>query len=178
MIRFMANVGYPEQTEYASFYAGYVKNVTEDDVVGALEAQSRETAALLARIDDEKASYRYAPEKWSVKQVVGHFADAERVFLYRALAIARGDKASLPGFDENDYMHNANFDERPMRSIAEEYATARAATLATFRGFSDEAWQRSGTANNAGVSVRALAHIVLGHERHHLRVLRERYGVS
>jgi len=178
MIRFMANVGHPETTEYAPFYANYVKNVTEDDVVAALEAQSRETAALLARIDDEKAAHRYAPDKWSVREVVGHFTDAERIFLYRALAIARGDKGSLPGFDENEYMRNANFDARPMRSIAEEYAAARAATLATFRGFSDEAWQRSGTANNVAVSVRALAHICLGHERHHLRVLREKYGVS
>jgi DinB superfamily len=174
----MANVGHPSPTEYAPFYAAYVGNVTEDDVLGALETQSAETSALLARIDDEKASHRYAPEKWSVKEVVGHFTDAEVVFAYRALAIARGDKASLPGFDEQEYMRNANFDRRSMRSIAESYAAARASTLALFRGFSDEAWQRSGTANNAGVSVRALAHIVLGHERHHLRVLRERYGVA
>jgi len=146
--------------------------------VAALESQARETAALLARVDEEKGAHRYAPEKWSVKEVVGHFTDAERVFAYRALAIARGDQASLPGFDENEYMRYANFGERSMRSIAEEYAAARAATLATFRGFSDEAWRRSGTANNLGVSVRALAHICLGHERHHLRVLRERYGVA
>ena len=178
MIRFMANVGHPETNEYAPAYANYVKNVVEDDVMAALEAQTAETAALLARIDDDKASHRYEPGKWSVKEVVGHFTDAERVFLYRALAIARGDKASLPGFDENEYMRNANFDARSMRSIADEYSAARAATLATFRGFSDEAWQRSGTANNTPVSVRAIAHICLGHERHHLRVLRERYGIS
>ena len=178
MIRFMANVGHPSPTEYAPFYADYVGNVTEDDVLGALETQSAETSAILARIDDEKASHRYAPEKWSVKEVVGHFTDAERIFAYRALAIARGDKASLPGFDEQEYVRNANFEQRPMKSIAEEYAAARASTLATLRGFSDDVWTRSGTANNVGISVRALAHIVLGHERHHLRVLRERYGVS
>jgi len=174
----MANVGHPDSTEYASPYAGYVGNVTEDDILGALEKQSAETSALLARIDEAKASHRYAPEKWSVKEVVGHFTDAEHVFSYRALAIARGDKASLPGFDEHEYMKHANFDERPMGEIAAAYAAARASTLALFRGFSDEAWRRSGTANNNGVSVRALAHIVLGHERHHLKVLRERYGVS
>ncbi len=167
-----------QSDEYASFYANYVKNVTEDDVVAALEAQSRDTAALLARVDEEKASHRYAPEKWSVKQIVGHVTDAERVFLYRALAIARGDKVSLPGFDEQEYMRHANFDERSMRELADEYATARAATLATFRGFSDEAWLRRGTANNSAVTTRALAHIVLGHERHHLNVLRERYGIT
>jgi uncharacterized damage-inducible protein DinB len=178
MILFMANVGHPDPAEYAPFYASYVGNVTEDDVVAALEAQARATAELLARVDEEKAAHRYAPEKWSVKQIVGHVTDGERVFAYRALAIARGDQNSLPGFDENDYMRNVDFDRRSLRELAEEYAAARAATLAMFRGFSDEAWQRRGTANNAGVTVRALAHIVLGHERHHLKVLRERYGVS
>jgi uncharacterized damage-inducible protein DinB len=168
----------PQPTEYDPYYASYIRNVTEDDVVAAMEAQSRETSALLARIDEEKASYRYGPDKWSVKEVVGHFTDAERIFAYRALAIARGDKTSLPGFDEQAYVRNANFGERSMKSIAEEYATARAATVAAFRGFSDEAWQRSGVANNVAVSVRALAHICLGHERHHLKVLRERYGLS
>ncbi|HEY6140197.1 MAG TPA: DinB family protein [Thermoanaerobaculia bacterium] len=167
----------PDPSEYAPFYAGYVGNVTEDDVLGAMEKQAAETAALLARVDDEKGAYRYAPEKWSVKQVVGHFTDGELVFAYRALAIARGDKASLPGFDENDYMSHSNFDERSMRSIAAAYAAVRAATLALFRGFSGQAWQTVGTANNSSVSVRAIAHIILGHERHHLRVLRERYGV-
>jgi hypothetical protein len=178
MIRFMANVGHPEPTEYAPFYANYVKNVTEDDVVGALESQERETAALLGRIGDEKAAHRYAPEKWSVKEVVGHFTDAERVFAYRALAIARGETQSLPGFDENDYVRNGGFEERSMASLAEEYAATRRATVAMFRAFSGEAWRRSGTANNVAVTVRALAHIALGHERHHLRVLRERYGVE
>lgn len=168
----------PDPSEYAPSFAGYVANVTEDDVVGAMETQAAETAAILARIDEEKGAYRYAPEKWSVKQVVGHLTDGEYVFAYRALAIARGDTASLPGFDENDYMQNSNYDERSMRSIAEGYAAVRAARMALFRGFSEEAWQRVGTANNNAVSVRALAHIILGHERHHLRVLRERYGVA
>lgn len=174
----MTKIGLPEPSEYEPYYGRYIKNVSEDDIVAALEAQARETAALLARIDEEKGSFRYGPDKWSVKEVVGHVADAERVFAYRALAIARGDKASLPGFDEQEYMQHANFGERPMRSVADEYATTRAATVATFRGFSDEAWRRSGTANNAGISVRALASIALGHERHHLNVLRERYGLS
>src|SRR5207237_6034912 len=103
MMLAMTNIGRPEAGEYAPYYARYIGNVTEDDVVAALEAQSRQTAALLAGIGDEKASYRYGPDKWSVKEVVGHFTDAERVFLYRALAIARGDRAPLPGFDEQEY---------------------------------------------------------------------------
>jgi uncharacterized damage-inducible protein DinB len=178
MIRFMANIGHLDPAEYAPYFQRYVGNVTEDDVLGALEAQTRETAALLARIDDAKASYRYAPEKWSVKQIVGHVTDAERVFAYRALAIARGDQVSLPGFDENEYMGYANFDERSIGELAAEYAATRAATLALFRSFSDEAWQRRGVANNNAISTRALAHVALGHERHHLRVLRERYGLG
>jgi hypothetical protein len=174
----MTNVGHPEPTEYAPFYAGYIGLVTEDDVVAALEAQGRETAALLARVGEEKAAYRYEPGKWSVKEVVGHFTDAERIFAYRALAIARGDKTSLPSFDEKDYVRNGDFDRRSLRSLAEEYAAARQSTMAMFRAFSDEVWRRSGKANNVDVSVRALAHIALGHERHHLQVLRERYGIS
>lgn len=167
----------PDPSEYSPFNAGYVANVTEDDVLAAMETQSAETSALLSRIDEEKGAYRYAPGKWSVKEVVGHLTDGEYVFAYRALAIARGDKASLPGFDENEYMSHSNYGERSMRSIAEGYAAVRTARLALFRGFSDEAWQIVGTANNSPVSVRALAYIILGHERHHLKVLRERYGV-
>lgn len=167
-----------DPAEYAPYFQRYVSNVTEDDVLGAMEAQTRETAALLARIDDEKASYRYAPEKWSVKQLVGHVTDAERVFAYRAMAIARGEQASLPGFDENDYVRNGDFDRRSIGELAAELAAARAATLAMFRGFSDEAWRRRGVANNNAISARALAHVALGHERHHLKVLREKYGVE
>src|SRR3954452_7512284 len=126
MILFMTNVGRPDPAEYAPYFAKYTSNVTEDDVLAALEAQMRDTAALLARLDDAKASYRYAPEKWSVKEVVGHFIDAERVFAYRALAVARGEQASLPSFDENDYVRNADFDARSIGELASEYAAARA----------------------------------------------------
>jgi uncharacterized damage-inducible protein DinB len=174
----MSNAGRPGPDEYEKYYASYVANVTEDDVVAALESQARDTAALLARVGDEKASYRYAPEKWSVKQVVGHFIDAERVFAYRALAIGRGESKSLPGFDEQEYVKTASFESRSLASLAEEYAATRKATVAMLRQLPDEAWTRKGIANNAGVSVRALAHITLGHERHHLKVLRDRYGVS
>lgn len=174
----MPNIGRPDSTEYASFYANYVANVTEDDVLAALEAQGRETAALLARTSEEKGAYRYEPDKWSVKQVLGHFVDAERIFAYRTLTFARGDTTSLPGFDQNPYVDNANFDDRPLASLAAEYAATRQSTVAMLRGLSDEAWQRRGNANNVPVSVRALAYITLGHERHHLNVLRERYGLS
>jgi uncharacterized damage-inducible protein DinB len=171
----MNHKGRPAETEYARPYAGYVARVPEENVIEAMEAQTRETAALLASIDEAKAGHRYAEGKWSIKQLVGHIADGERVFAYRALCIARGDTNSLPGFDETTYAAHANFDARPFREIADDFAVARAATLSMLRGFDDEAWQRMGTANEVAVSVRALAYMLLGHERHHVNVLRERY---
>jgi DinB superfamily len=165
----------PQPNEYAPYFDRYISLVSEDDVVGAMERQTGETAALLAGIGEEKAKFRYAPEKWSVKQVVGHVADAERVFAYRLLCIARGETQSLPGFDENDYMRGSNFDALPFAQIVEGLADTRRATLSLLRSLSDEAWSRRGVANDNPVSVRALAAMLLGHERHHVRVLKERY---
>ncbi len=168
----------PAATEYAPYQQVYIDLVPEEDIVSALEKQGRETAALLHMISDEKASFRYAPEKWSVKQVVGHFTDTERIFCYRALAIARGEAKSLPGFDEKAYAAASDADRRKIGDLAAEYEAVRQATVALFRGLSPEAWKRSGVANEKPVTVRAVAHVVLGHERHHLRVLRERYGLG
>lgn len=167
----------PAATDIPHFYRSYVALVPEENIVSALEEQGRKTAALLRSVGDEKASFRYAPEKWSVKGVVGHFTDAERIFAYRALAIARGESKSLPGFDEKAYAVAADFDRRTFREMVDEYEAARRSTVALFRGLSDDAWKRSGVANEVTVSVRSLAYIMLGHERHHLGVLRDRYGV-
>jgi hypothetical protein len=174
----MSNIGRPEATEFAPFYARYIARVTEDDVLTALEVQTRELADAFGRISEEQGSYRYAPDKWSVKQVIGHLTDAERVFSYRAVAFARGDETSLPGFDENTYVANGGFDARTVGSLTAELAAVRWASLTAYRGFSDEAWQRRGTANDSPISVRALAYITVGHARHHLNVLRERYGMA
>ncbi len=163
---------------FPPFYQRYVDLVPEKDIVSALDEQGRKTASLLRSISDEKASFRYAPEKWSVKQVVGHFTDAERIFGYRALAIARGETKSLPGFDENAYAASGESDRRSIGELADEYETVRRSTVALFKGLSENAWDRSGVANDAPVDVRGLAYIILGHERHHLRVLRDRYGVG
>ncbi len=168
----------PTATEYAPYYQSYINLVPEEDIASALEKQGKQTASLLRSLSEEKASHRYAPEKWSVKQVVGHFTDAERVFSYRALAIARGETKSLPGFDEKAYAAASACDGRSMRDLADEFELVRRATVALFRGLSAEAWKRSGVANENSVSVRAIAYIALGHERHHLHVLRERYGIS
>jgi hypothetical protein len=167
--------GRPETAEHAPYFSRYIDLVPEDDIVAAVETQGRETAALLSSLGEEKAAFRYEPDKWSVKQLVGHVTDAERVFAYRVMSIARGEEQSLPGFDEKDYVRNANFDDRSFADLVDDLAATRRATLALLRGLSDEAWTRTGTANQKPTSVRAVAYTLLGHERHHLNVLRERY---
>lgn len=167
----------PAASDYALFYAGYVSLVPEDDVLSAIEQQSSETQRLISSIDETRASHRYAEGKWSIKEVIGHFTDAERVFGYRALAIARGDTSPLPGFDENAYVRSANFDQWRLGDLAEAYALARRSSIVFFRNLAEEDWNRRGNANGSEVTVNALAYIVVGHERHHLKVLRERYLV-
>src|SRR5438445_4681945 len=167
----------PAATEIPPVYRGYFDLVPEDDIQKAIADQAKKTAAILRGLSEEKAAFRYAPGKWSVKGVVGHFTDAERIFCYRTCAIARGEAKSLPGFDETAYGPAGEFDRRSMSSLADDYEAARRSTVAFFRGLPDEAWNRSGVANEVPVDVRGLAYITLGHERHHLRVLRDRYGV-
>jgi len=167
----------PTDTDYAPAYAGYVSLVPEEDVLSAIEQQSSETQRLISSLDEAKAMHRYAEGKWSIKQVIGHVTDTERVFAYRALCIARGEKNSLPGMDENTYMENANFDSWRVGDLAESYALVRRANVVLFRNFTDEAWEQRGLANDNEITVRALAYVLVGHERHHLKVLRERYLV-
>jgi len=167
----------PADTEYAQSYAGYVALVPEDDILGTIEHQSSVTQKLLASLDESRAAYRYAEAKWSVKEVLGHFIDAERIFAYRALAFARGETQPLPGFDENDYVRHAAFDSWKLGDLSEHYALVRRATIVLFRNFPEEAWERRGTASDNPITVRALAWIIVGHERHHVKVLRERYLV-
>ena len=171
----MTNAGRPQTGEYNTYYQKYIDLASEDDIVGGLDAQSRDTATLLGNLTDAQAAHRYAPDKWSIKQIVGHITDAERVFAYRILSIARGETKPLPGFDQEPYVVNGGFDGRTMSDLAEELATVRRANVMMMRALSDEAWRRLGTASENPVSVRAIAHIMLGHERHHLRIIRERY---
>jgi len=167
----------PTDAEYAPAYAAYVSLVSEDDVLEAMEQQSSATQKLLASLDEQRASYRYEQDKWSVKEVLGHMVDAERIMAYRALAIARGESQPLPGFDENEYVGNASFDAWRLGDLSEQYALVRRANIVFFKNLQPEAWDRHGNANGAAVSVRGLAYVIVGHERHHLRVLRERYAV-
>jgi hypothetical protein len=165
----------PDASEYASSYETYVTKVPEGNLLKILEAQREETQELLASIPEGRALHRYAPGKWSIKELIGHVMDAERVFCYRALRFARGDRTPLPGFDEKVYAPAGKFDTRPLPDLAAELDAVRHATIALFSGLDPDALARRGPANNNEVSVRALAYIIAGHERHHLGILRERY---
>jgi uncharacterized damage-inducible protein DinB len=165
----------PGASEYAPFYAGYVAGVPDGDLIALLEQQGQETNALLGAISEEKSDHRYAPGKWTIREVLGHIVDGERVFSYRALTFARGDAGPLPSFDENAWAAASNAGRRAMKELLAEYRAVRAATVALFRSFGEEEFARSGIASKNPVTVRALAYIIAGHERHHLRILRERY---
>ena len=168
-------LGRPGPDEYAPFYAGYVAAVPDGELLVLLRDQLAETEALLREFSGARADHRYGPDKWSVKEVVSHMADAERVFAYRALRFARGDTTPLPGFDENDFVRGSNASARALPEIAGELRSVRMASITLFAGLSEEALLRRGPANGKDVSVRALAWIIAGHERHHARILRERY---
>lgn len=170
--------GHPDPSEYAPHFQGYIDNTTgsnADDVLGALDAQIGELRTLLGGLDAEKAGHRYAEGKWSIREVIGHLADGERVFGYRAMCIARGETASLPSFDENVYAANSPADQRTLPDLLDELAEQRSANLRMMRALTPESWTRIGTANNREISTRAVAYVMLGHTWHHLRILRERY---
>src|SRR5215212_11017531 len=165
----------PEANEYAPYYERYISLVPDADLVETLERQGAETLALLRGLSEEQGGHRYEPGKWSVKQLVGHVNDGERVFSYRALAISRGDTQPLPGMEQDEYMAGVDFDARTLAGLADEFASVRAATLHLLRHLSPEAWARRGTASDNEITARALAYIIAGHEAHHVRILRERY---
>ena len=165
----------PEPTEYAEFYANYIAIVPGTDILGVLEAQRVQMLQLFAGRSERDGSFRYAPGKWTVKETLGHITDAERIFTYRALRIARGDQTPLPAFVQEDYVRNGAFGERTLAGLAEEFALERNASVALFRSLTEEAWSRRGVASEKEVTVRALAFITAGHAMHHRLILEERY---
>lgn len=169
--------GRPATTEYAEFYAGYVARVPGDDVVGFLEHQLRRIERSFDGLAPTLAAHRYGEDKWSVRQVLGHVLDAERVFAYRALTFARGDQAALPGFDPDRWESAAAHDDRDAASLVEELVLVRRSNLLLFARLPNGSWRHTGVASGVEVSVRALAFILAGHAEHHLAILRERYGV-
>jgi hypothetical protein len=168
--------GRPEPGEFAEYANRDIEAVLGDDAVEALAAQIVDTLALLAPVDESFAgTFTYAPGKWALKQIVGHLSDDERIFVYRALCLARGEPLALPGFDQNLYARTAGFETRSWTDLLEELRTVRAASLSFFRGLTAEGWERRGVVNGYSASARGLAFHIAGHELHHLRIVREKY---
>jgi hypothetical protein len=171
----MVDVARPEPGEYAPYYERYVSLVEGEHILTTLDEQRRQTMLLLSGRSDADGNFRYAPDKWNAKEVIGHVNDTERIFAYRALRIARGDQTPIEGYEQDDYVRNGPFAHRPLSDLIEEYIAVRRATLSLFRNLDEAAWLRRGIANKNEVSVRALAYIIAGHELHHRRVLEEKY---
>lgn len=165
----------PLATEYAPHQAGYVAGVPDGDIFEILSRQRVEFPEFLRSFGEARGGYRYAPGKWSIKEMVGHVNDTERVFAYRALRFARGDETPLPSFEQDDYVRTGNFDARSLASLADEFSHLRAGTLDLYYHLDADALGRRGTASGFVVSVRAMAFVIAGHVAHHDRVLRERY---
>lgn len=165
----------PTATEHAEYYGRYLSQLPDGDVLEFLRAGVKELETLLGGLGEQQALHRYAPGKWSIKEVVGHMLDVERVFAYRALRIARADTTPLPGFEQDDYVAAAGFDDRPLASLLAEYHHLRAANLELFASLEARALMRQGTASGYRFSARALIWIIAGHERHHLNGLRRDY---
>src|SRR5262245_17225287 len=171
-------IGPPADDEYADFHKGYISNVAhEPDGVAVLERQ-QSSIVRLAALSPRQASYRYAEGKWSVKEVVGHLSDSERVVSYRLMRIARGDKTPLPGFDEVTIAAGSNADRRPLADLVEELAAIRKSTLTLVKSLDDAGLAQRGTVNNWSLTAHGIVFIIAGHFAHHVNVLRERYGVT
>ncbi|MFY9555478.1 MAG: DinB family protein [Blastocatellia bacterium] len=165
----------PDSSEYPAYTEGYISRVPDGDIVATLSRQLEDTLALIKSVPEARGGFRYAEGKWSVRELIGHVIDSERVFAYRALRFGRGDTTPLAGFEQDDYVRGGAFDRISLSELADEYEHVRRATISLFANLDGEAWRRRGAANNNEVSVRALAFIIAGHERHHVEILRTRY---
>ena len=170
-----ARASRPAQGEFLPYYEKYISLVPSGDVLFTLDAQMSDTQALLRGLPASTSTYRYAPDKWSVNEVIGHLIDSERIFAGRALRFARNDATPLPGFEQDDYVRNSNADAYPLAELASELDAVRRATVFLFKHLDEPAWMRRGVANNGEVTVRALAYIIAGHELHHRGILHTRY---
>jgi hypothetical protein len=169
--------GRPEPGEYPSYSQTYIDTVQGGDILRAFSEQLESTLSLLAKIDDQAAgTFAYAPGKWTIKQVLGHVIDTERIFAYRALRISRNDSTPLSGFEQDDYVPFAGSNERSLASLLDEFEAVRQSTIALFRNIPQDAWLRKGSANNYPVTVRGIAFQAAGHEAHHVKILREKYA--
>lgn len=165
----------PEKTEYYEYYETYVSLVDETNIVAAFESQLNALNALFNSISEEKSTFAYAEGKWTIKELVGHLIDGERMFGYRALRISRGDETPIEGFEQDGYVENAPFNDYKFSDLAEEFELVRKSSILFFKHLKETDWTRTGTASGNPVSVRALAYIMVGHVRHHMNILRDRY---
>jgi hypothetical protein len=165
----------PQAGEYAPYYERYISLIQDDDILATLDRQRGQMVQMLCGLSEADGDFRYAAEKWNVKEVMGHVCDSERVFAYRALRIARGDTTPMEGFEQDDYVKNGPFARHPIAEVIEDYIAVRRATISLFRSLDEVAWSRRGVANKNEVSVRALAYMIAGHEMHHRRILEEKY---
>lgn len=168
-------VGRPKTGEYAPYYERYVALVRGEEILDALDQQRRQTMLLLSARDEADGDFRYAPGKWSAKEVLGHICDTERVFAYRAMRISRADATPLEGFEQDDYVRSGPFANHPLTDAIEDFIAVRRATLSLLRNLDEQAWMRRGIANKNEVTVRGLAYIIAGHELHHRAILEEKY---
>ncbi|MFP7495233.1 DinB family protein [Terribacillus saccharophilus] len=168
----------PNETEYPAYYQDYMKLVPEGNIVALYKEQERQTINLLQGLTDEQACFAYDSGKWTIKELIGHLTDTERILSYRLLTIARGDMTPLPGFDEDAYVQQAKFTEMTVASLLAQYRAVRASTISLLESLNEQDLIRQGMANGHVTSVRALAYIMLGHERHHHHILHERYFAS
>ncbi|MEZ7497916.1 DinB family protein [Flavobacterium sp. Arc3] len=162
-------------TEYAPFYADYVSELEDVNLIEELEISLHDFIKFVQNIPMNKFDYRYAEGKWTIKEIIQHLIDTERIFSYRAMRISRNDKTPLPSFEENDYVDNTNANERNLQGLLTEMALVRQSTIALFKSFSEEQLTRMGVASNSAVSVRAIGFITIGHQKHHQKIFQERY---
>ena len=173
----VATISRPGPDESVAYYHRYIDKVAGEDITDQLATQLHELEVCFEPVTDRTALARYAEGKWSIKEVIGHLIDAERIFGYRLLRIARGDATPLPGYDENAYNPEGQFDERPLAMLLAEFRAVRQSTSALIEGLPARTWERRGVANGQPISARALAYILVGHVNHHLGVLQDRYGL-
>jgi len=165
----------PTPNEYNLYFEGYINQVPEGNIVSLMESQLDDAVKFFKEIPNEKHNYRYAENKWNVKEVLGHIIDCERIFSYRALRVARNDKTPLAGFEQDDYIKFANFDKLNFEDLIEQFYFLRKSNLQMFKSFDEEYFTRIGISNNHEISTRALAYIIVGHVIHHIKILKERY---
>lgn len=167
----------PEKSEYDPYYEGYISLVIDDDILDTLASQPTKLSDLFTAVPEERGDYRYAEGKWSVKEMLGHLIDAERMFAYRLLRISRADETPIEGFEQDGYIENAYSNNRSFGDLLDEFSLLRRANIIYLNNMTDDAWTRVGTANNVRISARAIIYIMAGHIEHHLGVLKERYGI-